>query len=61
MDFAGGMDEMKIRKSAMGARTVAAFGVAVLAFTLTGCATVKGMGRDITSVGQASEDAINGK
>ena len=26
----------------------------------TACATVKGMGKDIQSVGQASEDAMNG-
>ncbi len=29
------------------------------ALALSGCATVKGMGRDIQSVGQAGEDAIN--
>ena len=28
---------------------------------LSGCATVKGVGRDIQSVGQAGEDAIKGK
>lgn len=28
---------------------------------LSACATVKGVGRDITSAGQATEDAINGK
>jgi len=27
--------------------------------TLSACATVKGLGRDIQSVGQAGEDAIN--
>jgi entericidin A len=26
---------------------------------ITGCATVKGLGRDIESVGQAGSDAIN--
>lgn len=29
------------------------------ALALSACATVKGMGRDIQSVGQAGEDAIN--
>jgi len=28
-------------------------------FLITGCNTVKGAGRDIQSVGQAGEDAIN--
>jgi predicted small secreted protein len=31
------------------------------ALLLAGCATVKGVGKDISSVGQASEDAIKGK
>ncbi|MBO9582256.1 MAG: entericidin A/B family lipoprotein [Sphingobium sp.] len=35
---------------------VALAGAALL---LTGCATVKGLGRDIESVGKAGEDAIN--
>lgn len=35
---------------------VAMIGVAL---TLSACATVKGAGRDIESVGQAGEDAIN--
>jgi len=29
------------------------------AFTLSACATVKGLGRDIQSVGEAGSDAIN--
>lgn len=29
------------------------------ALVLSGCATVKGLGRDIESVGQAGSDAIN--
>ncbi len=29
------------------------------ALLLTACATVKGLGRDIESVGEAGEDAIN--
>jgi predicted small secreted protein len=31
------------------------------ALLLAGCATVKGVGKDIQSVGQAGEDAIKGK
>jgi len=31
------------------------------ALLLSGCATVKGVGKDISSVGQAGEDAIKGK
>ncbi len=31
------------------------------ALLVAGCATVKGVGRDIQSVGQAGEDAINGR
>jgi predicted small secreted protein len=31
------------------------------AVTLSGCATVKGAGKDIQSAGQAGEDAIKGK
>ncbi|RJF85399.1 entericidin A/B family lipoprotein [Sphingomonas cavernae] len=36
--------------------------IAILALsvaTLSACATVKGLGRDIESVGQAGEEAIN--
>ncbi len=31
------------------------------ALILAGCATVKGLGRDIESAGQAGEDVINGR
>ena len=31
------------------------------ALLLSACATVKGLGKDIQSAGQAGEDAINGK
>ena len=31
------------------------------AFLLAGCSTVKGVGKDIQSVGQAGHDAIHGK
>lgn len=51
---------MTTNKSA--ARIAAAVaGVALIAMSLGGCATVKGMGRDITSVGQAGENVIKGK
>jgi len=36
-----------------------AIGTASLALGATACNTVKGVGRDITSVGQAGSDAIN--
>lgn len=42
-----------IRKALIG------LGVAAMAFTATACNTVKGLGRDIRSVGQAGEDAID--
>ncbi len=41
-------------------RKVAIALVTVAALALAGCNTVKGAGRDIESVGQAGEDAING-
>ncbi|HEX7852693.1 MAG TPA: entericidin A/B family lipoprotein [Sphingobium sp.] len=34
---------------------------AMAALALSGCATVKGAGRDISSVGQAGENAIHKK
>ena len=40
-------------------RNVAIALVAVAALALAACNTVKGAGRDIESVGQAGEDAIN--
>ena len=33
--------------------------IVALAAALSGCATVKGLGSDIQSVGQAGEDAID--
>ncbi len=40
-------------------RKVFLFGMAAaIAMTSAACATVKGLGRDIESVGQAGEDAI---
>lgn len=40
-------------------RKVAIALVAVAALALAACNTVKGAGRDIESVGQAGEDALN--
>lgn len=45
-------NDMKSRTAMM----IAALSAALM--TLSACATVKGAGRDITSVGQAGEDAI---
>ncbi|MBL8655905.1 MAG: entericidin A/B family lipoprotein [Altererythrobacter sp.] len=36
-----------------------ALGLAAVTLTATACNTVKGAGRDIESVGQAGQDAIN--
>lgn len=36
-----------------------AVGVVALGLTSTACATVKGFGRDIESVGEAGQDAID--
>ena len=36
-----------------------ALGVTSIAFTATACNTVKGLGRDIQSVGEAGEDALD--
>jgi len=38
-----------------------AIAVGALALTATACNTVKGMGKDIQSAGQAGDDAIHGK
>ncbi len=50
---------MKTKRTARIMMTV--FGAAMVAGSLGGCATVKGMGRDITSAGQAGENVIKGK
>ncbi|MBB3033269.1 entericidin A/B family lipoprotein [Alteriqipengyuania lutimaris] len=42
-----------IRKIAIAA------GIAALGMTATACNTVKGLGQDVESVGQAGEDAID--
>lgn len=44
------------RRAALAALAAVAAAAAML---LGGCATVKGLGRDIQSVGQAGSDAIN--
>lgn len=36
-----------------------AFGISSMALTATACNTVKGVGEDIESVGEAGEDAID--
>ena len=41
-------------------KTVLAFVLGALTVTTAACNTVKGVGRDIESVGQAGEDVING-
>jgi predicted small secreted protein len=38
-----------------------AIAVGALALTVSACNTVKGMGKDIQSAGQAGDDAIHGK
>ncbi|MCP9222338.1 entericidin A/B family lipoprotein [Erythrobacter sp. LQ02-29] len=43
----------------MTRKIMMAIGVAALGLTATACNTVKGMGRDVESVGQAGDDAIN--
>ena len=40
-------------------RKVVLAGLVAATFLISGCNTVKGAGRDIQSVGQAGEDAIN--
>lgn len=43
----------------MTRKVFAALAFAGFALTLSACATVKGVGRDIESVGQAGSDAIH--
>ena len=40
-------------------KTILALALGSLALTATACNTVKGLGEDIKSVGQAGEDAID--
>lgn len=42
-------------------RLFISLGLVALSFTATACATVKGAGKDIQSVGQAGEDALKGR
>ncbi len=43
----------------MTRKIIIALGAAALTLTASACNTVKGVGRDIQSVGQAGEEAIN--
>ncbi len=43
----------------MKKRMIAAIALASLAFTTAACNTVKGLGRDIESVGEAGDKAVN--
>jgi predicted small secreted protein len=40
---------------------IIALSVGAIALSVAACNTVKGAGKDIESVGQAGDDAINGK
>ena len=40
-------------------KTLLALGIIAIASTTAACNTVKGLGRDIESVGQTGEDVIN--
>jgi predicted small secreted protein len=52
---------MKNSKGVVARTAMMTVAIAMAALTLSGCATVKGAGRDITSVGQAGENVIKGK
>jgi predicted small secreted protein len=43
----------------MTRKIILALGVAALSITATACNTVKGLGRDVESVGEAGDEAIN--
>ncbi|MGX7927725.1 entericidin A/B family lipoprotein [Tsuneonella sp. HG094] len=43
----------------MAKKIIIALGVAAITFTATACNTVKGLGRDVQSVGEAGSDAID--
>ena len=47
------------KETMMVRKLVIAIGLTAFAFTAAACNTVKGVGRDIESVGQAGSDAIN--
>lgn len=40
-------------------KIILAFGLAAMTLTTAACNTVKGLGRDVESVGQAGSEAIN--
>jgi predicted small secreted protein len=42
----------------MARKLIIALGVAAITFTATACNTVKGLGRDVESVGEAGDRAI---
>ncbi len=42
----------------MARKFILALGIAALSLTASACNTVKGLGRDIESVGQAGDEAI---
>lgn len=42
----------------MARKFILALGIAALSLTASACNTVKGLGRDIESVGQAGDDAL---
>ncbi len=48
-----------MRSSKVIGKILMVAGLGALALTATACNTVKGLGRDVESVGQAGEDAIN--
>ena len=43
----------------MARKIVLALGIAALSFTTTACNTVKGLGRDIESVGEAGDRVVS--
>ncbi|ABC62571.1 entericidin A/B family lipoprotein [Erythrobacter litoralis] len=43
----------------MARKTLLALGIVALSLTATACNTVKGLGRDIQSVGEAGEEVID--
>ena len=42
-------------------KAILALGIAALALGVTACNTVKGVGKDIQSAGQAGDDVLHGK
>jgi predicted small secreted protein len=50
---------LKAKEAAMLRKTILTIALCAIGLTATACNTVKGLGRDIESVGQAGDDAIN--